>query len=159
MWLSALIALITYLLSPKGNSAERRQALLNAGLAGGGTYLATQYTDWGKDLSSSFDSAIGVAEKPAIPASGSIAASGATLDANGNVITTPVAGAVGAVNKTPAAGGSLWSTISSWGPGVTALAAGTAGAVLGSGISVGTVAIVGVLAYFVLRKPTVIQRN
>jgi len=60
MWLSLFIAVITYLLSPKGTDKEKRQALTNAALAGGATYLATEYTDWGKDLSNSFDSAIGV---------------------------------------------------------------------------------------------------
>lgn len=60
MWVALFMALITYLLSPKGDDGERRKALLAAAAVGGGAYLATEYTDWGKDISNSFDSAIGI---------------------------------------------------------------------------------------------------
>lgn len=60
MWLSLLLALLAYLASPKGNDAERRRALLTAAAVGGAAYIATEYTDWGRDLSDNFDDAIGV---------------------------------------------------------------------------------------------------
>lgn len=60
MWLSLFIALVTYLLSPKGTDAEKRKALLAAAAAGGVAYVATNYTDWGRDISGSFDEALGL---------------------------------------------------------------------------------------------------
>lgn len=60
MWLSLLLALLAYLASPKGNDSERRRALLTAAAVGGAAYIATEYTDWGSDLSDRFDDAIGV---------------------------------------------------------------------------------------------------
>lgn len=60
MWISLLLALLTYLASPKGNDSERRRALLTAAAVGGAAYIATEYTDWGRDVSDRFDGAIGV---------------------------------------------------------------------------------------------------
>lgn len=90
MWISLFIAILTYLLSAKGNSEQRRQALLNSAMAGGATYLATEYTDWGKDVSGKFDSAIGL---------------GGTTPAAGSTATTGT--------KAPV---SLWDTLRTWAP-------------------------------------------
>lgn len=79
MWVSLFIALLTYLLSPKGSDKEKRNALMNAALAGGSAYAATEYTDWGKDISNRFDSAIGIGGSTTT----------ATDGANGAKVTTP----------------------------------------------------------------------
>lgn len=124
MWLTLAVTLITYLLSPRGTSEERRSALITAGLVGGGTYLATEYTDWGKDLSDGFDGLIGVDSKTPV------AAVGTTTDASGSTrlpdgtLKPAVAGAVGAVNKTPATGSSIWESLGSWGPAAAGLVTG-----------------------------------
>ena len=60
MWISLLLALLTYLASPKGSDSERRKALLTAAAVGGASYVATEYTDWGRDVSDQFDDLIGV---------------------------------------------------------------------------------------------------
>lgn len=134
MWLSALIALLTYLLSPRNTTKERQQALINAGLAGGATYLATEYTDWGKEASNTFDSAIGVSKKtPLQPATSTIADDGSVRGESGDAITQAFAGPVGAPNKTPAKGGSLWDTIAGWGPATMAMVGGATGLAVGSG--------------------------
>lgn len=48
MWLSLIVALLTYLMSPTDTKEQRRKALTNAALAGGATYAITEYTDWGR---------------------------------------------------------------------------------------------------------------
>lgn len=102
MWLTLVVMLVTYLLSPKGTDKEKRQALTNAALAGGATYLATEYTDWGKDISNSFDSAIGV----------------------GGTSTKSAADAATGV-KTPASSGTgAWGSLTNWLAGGVAAGAG-----------------------------------
>lgn len=125
MWISLFIALLTYLLSPRDTPKQQRKALLNSAVAGGLAFAATEYTDWGSDLSDSFDAAIGF-EKPAVEATG--------VNANGRPI-----GATGAlVNPSSDGGGSsggsgFWSALQSWGPLGTALVTTTAaGALTGS---------------------------
>lgn len=116
MWLSLFIALITYLLSPKDTSAQRKRALLNAAVAGGATYALTQYTDWGQEVSNSFDGAIGV---------------GNTVgDSEGEHSTRPVTiGSPGTGTAGPSR--SLWSTLTSWGAAGTAAVVGVTGAAVG----------------------------
>lgn len=116
MWLSLFIALITYLLSPKDTSAQRKRALLNAAVAGGATYALTEYTDWGQEVSNSFDGAIGV---------------GNTVgDSEGAASTKPVStGSAG--TGTSGSSGSLWSTLTSWGAAGTAAVVGVTGAAAG----------------------------
>lgn len=58
MGLSLIIALLAYLLSPRDTAKERRQALLNAGIAGGVTYGVTEYTDWGQENLAPLDDSI-----------------------------------------------------------------------------------------------------
>lgn len=111
MWVSLFITLLAYLLSPKGSDKEKRQALMNAALAGGTAYVATEYTDWGKDISNRFDSAIGIrgstttatdgANGVKVTTSGTSSSSG--LGSLGNWITGGLAAGAGAsvVGKLP----------------------------------------------------------
>lgn len=117
MWLSLFIALITYLLSPKDTSAQRKRALLNAAVAGGITYGLTEYTDWGKEVSNEFDGMIGVGNKV-----DDEAATNATKPAS---VGSPGTGTAGS-------SGSLWSTLTSWGAAGTAAVVGTTGAAAGA---------------------------
>lgn len=110
MWLSLFIALITYLLSPNDTAKERRQALLRAGLAGGATYLATEHTEWGNDLSTKFDSAIDITPEQ-------------TAEVGAPLTKPPVT----AVNSGST---SLWDKVKDYVP--TALAVGAGAAIGGS---------------------------
>lgn len=103
MWVSLFIALLTYLLSPKGTDAEKRKALTNAAVAGGAAYIATEYTDWGKDISDKFDGALGIggSTSTAAGASSGVSATGATgsgggLGSLGNWVTGGLAAGAGA---------------------------------------------------------------
>lgn len=59
MWLSLFMAVLSFITS-KASGASDKKALAIAAGVGGATYLATEYTDWGKDLSNSFDEALGL---------------------------------------------------------------------------------------------------
>lgn len=124
MYLSLALALVTYLLSPKGTTAERQQALMAAAAVGGLSYVATANTDWGKNLSTSFDGAIGVGTP----------ATAVSTDA-ANTTSTAQSAAVAAPNSaasTSSTGGGLWSSISGWG---AAAVGAVAGGTLASGSS------------------------
>lgn len=116
MWISLLIALITYMASPKGDAKERRKALLTAAAVGGAAYLATEYTDWGRDISDRFDDAVGIG--------GSDASADDADDAV--AIKPPIVGSGGGSGGSGSTGG-----FSSWWP--TILGAGT-GAAVASGV-------------------------
>lgn len=111
MWISLIIAIITYLLSPKGTDAERRTALLNAAAAGGTAYVATKYTDWGQNISDRFDGAIGIKPAPTLTPEQQTAlnkelASGIKVD---GTVSTPT---------------STWDKMQQWAPTALGLAAG-----------------------------------
>lgn len=121
MWLTALVMLITYLMSDKDTSEERKSALLKTAVAGGVTYGLTEYTDWGKEINDDFNSAIGVGGDGT-----------PTKKADESVKT--------GTNTNPNAGttrkdGSLWTTLSSWGAAGTAAVIGTTGVVAGGGFN------------------------
>lgn len=115
MWLSLAITILVYLLSPKGNSAQRSKALLTAAAVGGATYLATENTDWGKDISDRFDGAIGVnpTKIDGVAADASTTAS----------VRKDVAGT--------STGSGLWDTLKGWGAGGTAAVAALLGGATG----------------------------
>lgn len=125
MWLSLIITLLTYLLSPRDTSSERRKALIRAAAVGGGTYLATQNTDWGRDISKSFDDMIGVS-----PTDKPIGDTGEGTAAN--LVDASKAPAVTKPGTTGGAGGGFWSTLTSWGAAGTAAVIGTAGVATGT---------------------------
>lgn len=108
MWLSLAVALLAYLMSPKGTDKEKKQALLNAALAGGATYLATQYTGWGSDLSRQFDGLIGVGGASTTPTTAGGGASG----------TAPAV-------KMPTTTTGTWGTLRNWAVGGLAIGAGS----------------------------------
>lgn len=107
-WLTIAIAIITYLLQPRGTADERRKALVGAAVAGGATYAVTHYTDWGKENLGQFDGAIPVDKLPAVDSE------------NTTGTTTP---SVKPGNQAPTTG--FWDTLTSWGPTGTAAVVGT----------------------------------
>ena len=128
MWVSLFIALLTYLLSPRDTPKEQRKALLNSAAAGGLAFAATEYTDWGADLSQSFDSAIGISDAPAVEAIG-VNDNGRPVGANGALVNPS------SPSGSSSNGSGFWSALQSWGPVGTALVATTAtGALTGSSL-------------------------
>lgn len=127
MWVSLFIAVITYLLSDRGTSEERRDALRNAAIAGGAAYIATETTDWGADISSGFDDLIGVGG----PATES------TVDAAGNVVLPPK----------PANSPSTWDSFKGWAAGLLGVAG--AGSLIGADIPWGLI-IGGIATLYIL---------
>lgn len=145
MWISLIIALLTYLLQNPKNAEERKKALMIAGAAGLGTYAVTNYTDWGQQnlapLNDSINGALGFG--------GSSTTAGA---ANGGVTGSPVI--PGAATTTSSAGGwadGFWTTLQSWGGVGTAAVIGTAGVATGVAPSWFKWALIGGAAWFVLK--------
>lgn len=136
MWLSLIIALLTYLLSPKNTAAERQAALLNAAVAGGATYAVTEYTDWGKENLQPLDTKISNAILPT-------KTSGSTTTGGGGSLPTVPDGTK--VTET----GSIWDSLSGWvapavaGLGIGGLVAGIPGWAL--------LALAGIVAYLILK--------
>lgn len=126
MWLSLIIAVLTYLLSPKDTASNRRKALIRAAAVGGGTYLMTQNTDWGRDISNSFDNMIGVGptNRPIGNTGDGTAAD--LVDATKAPVVLKPGSSNGGKNG-------FWSTLTSWG------AAGTAAVIGTTGVATGTV--------------------
>lgn len=109
MWLALIIAVLTYLLSPRDTSTDRKQALLKAAGAGAITYGISEYTDWGKENLKPLDNKISGVFSPDVK-----------TDANGNPIKDPNAAKV----TTGSTGSGVWDAVKSWGPTVV----GTVGA-------------------------------
>lgn len=131
MWLSLLIALLTYFLSPNDTAAERRSALLKAGAAGAVTYGVTEYTDWGQANLGPLDDSIGaIFTPPADP------------NADPSDQKTATVPGIGA-------GGGVWDSIKNI--GAPALA-GVAGLAVGSSLSTYLPWILGGLALFLITK-------
>lgn len=62
MWLTLLMTVLSFIAS-KASGNSTKKALGHSLIAGTATHLATTQTDWGKDLSKSFDDFIGVGNK------------------------------------------------------------------------------------------------
>lgn len=62
MWLSLLITLLSFIAS-KASGSSTKKALGHALVAGAATHLVTTQTEWGQDLSRSFDNFIGVSNE------------------------------------------------------------------------------------------------
>lgn len=134
MWLTLAITILTYLMSPRDTPKERRGAMVNALVAGGATYAATEYTDWGKDVSAKFDSAIGVAPS----GTPGVAANGDKAGETGTGVSSQ--------------GGGLWSSVSGWGAAGAATLVGAAGVSAITGSTWILPAALAIGAYLILRK-------
>jgi len=111
MWVSLIIALLTYLLSPKDTKSQQKTALLSAAAAGAVTYGVTEYTDWGKENIQPLDNSI---------------------SSFFNGTPNPAAAtATGGAAQAQASSG-LWDTLKSWGAKGVAAVIGTAGVVSGN---------------------------
>jgi len=109
MWLTLIVTLLTYLLSPRDTKKDKRKALINAAAAGAITYGVTNYTDWGQENLQPLDDAIA---SPFIGPPNPEAVSGTNTN--------------GAVTE---AKNGFWDTLQSWGPTGVATVVGTTGAV------------------------------
>lgn len=126
MWISLIIALVTYLASSKSSPEDKKSALLNAGLAGAGTAFVTSQTDWGKDVNSTFNGYVGL-DDSWTGFSGEDAEPGDKNGKNGKgkekvpgSVTVPTTG-----NGSGGSGGSIFSTLPSWaGPAAGGVAVG-----------------------------------
>lgn len=146
MWLSLLIAIATYLLSPRGTANERRQALLNGALAGVGTYAVATNTEWGANVSSKFDAAIGVTNVANNPPGSTIKPDGSVVAADGSIISGPSQNGLQQVSS------SLWDEAKKSGVLTYAAAAGL-GAVAASTMPAWVIpAAVGVLLFMLIGK-------
>lgn len=117
MWLSLLMALITFLLSDDGTKEGRRKALLTAGAVGVGTAYVTSQTEWGQEINSDFNEMIGLDDTWTGFESGT--------DGSTSTPTT------GATVPTTGGGGGVFSKVPPW---VGAAGAGVAGAAIGSSL-------------------------
>lgn len=121
MWLSLIIALLTYLLSPRDTSAQRRNALVTAAAAGGVTYAVSEYTDWGQENLKPLDDTIGDFILPAKDPTATPTTTNTTANTNG------------------------WDVLKDWGPteivaasaGVAAVTSGNKNWLLWGGVAIG----------------------
>lgn len=112
MWISLIIAVLTYFMSDRGTSTERNQALLKAAGAGALAYGVTEYTDWGKKNLQPLDDRIsGVF-------SSDKAEDIAAVNKNGEAIVK--------TGTTKSASSGVWDAIKSWGPTVATAVGGAA---------------------------------
>lgn len=63
MWMTIAVMVVSFLLT-KASGGSTKQALGVAAVAGAGTYLAVNNTDWGRDASNNFDDFLGLGDKP-----------------------------------------------------------------------------------------------
>lgn len=117
MWLSLLLALVTFLISSDGTKEGRRKALLTAGTVGLGAAYVTSQTEWGQGINGSFNEAFGLEDTWTGFASGT-----------GGSKSTPT---TGVTVPTTGKGGGVFSNIPPW---VGAAGAGVVGAAVGSNL-------------------------
>lgn len=115
MWLSLLMALITFLLSDDGTKEGRRKALLAAGVVGLGTAYVTSQTEWGQEINGSFNETFGLDDTWTGFESGTEG--------------SPSSPTTGVTVPTTGGGGGVFSKVPPW---VGAAGAGAAGVVIGS---------------------------
>lgn len=95
MWITLIVTILSYLMSSRDTSSQRRSALLKAAAAGAVTYGVTNYTDWGQENLAPLDATIDGWLDPTPDANQSQTGAGGTQD-------------------------NLWTTLKAWGPkGVT----------------------------------------
>lgn len=63
MWITIAIMVVSFLLT-KASGGSTKRALGVAAVAGAGTYLAVNNTEWGKEASDKFDDFLGLGDKP-----------------------------------------------------------------------------------------------
>lgn len=138
MWLSLLMAFLTFILSDDGTKEGRKKALLTAGVVGAGTALVTSQTEWGKDVNGSFNEAFGLNDSWT-------GLSGGSKDTDGATTTTPPQ----KTNGGSSSGGGIFSKLPEW----TGLAgAGATGFALGSAIPTWVWLVAGGLLIYSLLK-------
>ena len=116
MWLSLLLALITFLMSDDGTKEGRRKALLTAGAVGAGSAYVTSQTDWGQQINGDFNEFIGLDDTW----------TGLASDASGSP-SSPTTGV--AVPTAPRGDGGVFSNVPTW---MSTAGAGIAGAMVGA---------------------------
>ena len=123
MWLTLLMALLTFLLTDDGTKEGRKRALLTAGVVGAGTALVTTQTEWGRDVNGSFNEAFGLDDSWTGLSGGSKGTDGATTTTPPQPTNGGSSSAEGIFSKLPewtglagagAVGLALGSTIPTW---------------------------------------------
>lgn len=143
MWLSIVMAIISYFTTRASGSDKKTAAL--AAIAGGvGTAYAVSSTEWGKNAASSFDSTLGLSNDPLVTSAAEKQAADALVPGAPKVDTT-----------NPVVGATAWDSIKAFAAsGSGLLLAGAAGAAAGSsGLLEKAIPWVagGLLVYFVLK--------
>lgn len=129
MWISLIIAVLTFVMQ-KSSGASDKKALGAAALAGGATYLATEYTDWGREASQSFDEWLGVGGNSGNPAASETVETITGYDAEGKPIRTTVtrpstsAAQGGSGTGLGSAAAGLWSSLGPVGQAATVVTGG-----------------------------------
>lgn len=154
MWLSLLLTVLTYLLSPRDTSKERRQALLRSIAVGGAAYAVTEYTDWGQQISASFDEAVGLGADDPDAHGRMVDPEGNVYDADGKLI---VPGTVGSTtpnsptNSNASTNSGFWKTLQSWGASGTAAVVGAGAIATSSGSKTWLLVGAGIAALLILK--------
>lgn len=112
MWLSLLLALLTFLLTGDGTKEGRRKALLAASVVGAGSAYVTSQTEWGEELNGDFNEFFGMDD--------TWTGVGTTGDGS---TSTGTSGNTAPGNASGGSGGGIFSNIPGWvgaGAGVAA---------------------------------------
>lgn len=115
MWVSIVLALISFFLTSRATGGDKKKAALAALGVGAASYYAVSNTEWGKTAAENFNSTLGITSDPAI---------------QGQVDSTAAAGNLTVANKP--AGSTAWDVLKSWGATGTALVAGAVGVSTGA---------------------------
>ena len=118
MWLSLLLALVTFLMSDDGTKEGRRKALLAAGVVGAGSAYVTSQTDWGQEINGNFNEFIGLEDTW-------------TGFDDSDPSGSPSSPTTGTTVPTVSRGGGIFSSAPSW---LGTAGAGVAGAVVGASL-------------------------
>lgn len=110
MWISLIIALLTYFMSPRDTAKERNRALLAAAGAGALTYGVTEYTEWGQENLKPLDGKIS-----------GIFTGGSTSDQ-----TSATTQGDASIKTGQTSGGGIWDTIKGFGPTIAGAVGGAA---------------------------------
>lgn len=123
MWITILIALLSYFGTKRATGGDKKKAAIGALIGGMGSAYAVSSTEWGANKATAFNSALGFTSDPLLQQQ--VAANTAAAVAGGTPTST----------ATTVPGTSVWDTVKSWaGSGAGYLAAGAAGAVAGSAL-------------------------
>lgn len=155
MWITIAIMVVSFLLT-KLSGGSNKKALGVAAVAGAGTYLAVNNTEWGANLSNNFDEFIGVAPKPDVTSEIGGATNGRVqigTDADGKPIYGNGTNTSGGRDNSAGGLAGLWASLGGAGQAAVGAGAGVAlGATAGSFLSKYGIWILGGAGAYLLLK-------